>query len=616
MQLPKNLILISILYCFFLPVQNTTRAQQSFKIHSHNDYLNTVPFWTAFGSQAASIEVDLFLRNDSLLVAHEVETIHPARTFQSLYLENIRKSVQLELEHKPYLLLVDLKTEAEPTLNRLMEICEGYLDILYSPSNQNGIKLVISGKRPYSDRYKNYPAYLFFDHQELTDLALLDVDKVEMISLPFDKFSVWNGKGRIVEEERQALKAVIDAVHQIGKPIRFWATPDSKTAWKALHELGVDYINTDHPSEANKYLGNLADRLVIGQLKSDIYEPHFMYDGKQAKVDKVILLIGDGTGLAQLNAGMVGNGNQLNILNLKNIGLVKTQALDDFTTDSAAGGTAIATGKKTHNRGIGQNDTVPYNNITAALSALSFYNGLVSSDNITGATPAAFFAHQKDRDNINGIGLDLSLSAINVFIAGGRNDFLRYQNGAYDSLVSNGFEIISTLADIQNSEYLKVGYFASHHGLPSVLKGREGYLAQATFQALEFLRKKEGPFFLMVEGAQIDTGGHQNDAKKVVEEVIDFDQAVGVALEFADKNPGTLVLITADHETGGLTLPQGDVSKNLVELEFSTEDHTGIMVPIFAYGPHADSFKGVYENTEIYGKIMEIILKYHLKTDR
>jgi alkaline phosphatase len=114
----------------------------------------------------------------------------------------------------------------------------------------------------------------------------------------------------------------------------------------------------------------------------------------------------------------------------------------------------------------------------------------------------------------------------------------------------------------------------------------------------------------MVEGAYIDSGGHQNQVSTVIEEGMDFDEAIEEALKFADKDGQTLVIITADHETGGTTLPQGSLEKGQVELEFSTEDHTAIMVPIFAYGPHADAFRGVYENTEVFEKIVEIIEKY------
>ncbi|MCH7401161.1 alkaline phosphatase [Belliella kenyensis] len=608
----KNTLYKAFCCLAFLFVFASSYAQR-IAIHSHNDYHQAVPFWTAFANKAASIEVDLILRNDTLYVAHEQESISFQHTFGKLYLDRVKQAKELSPEHEQFVLLVDIKSKAEETLEHIIKASQEYVDILYSEQNPSGIKLVISGNRPSSVKYSTYPEYIFFDHQSIKDLKEIALEKVEMVSLSFENYSVWNGKGRIIEEELEGLKAVIKQVHDVGKPIRFWATPDSKSSWKALHELGVDFINTDQPYEAQKYLSTLKNRLVIAEGRSEIYTPSFENDGLHDRVDRIILLIGDGTGLAQLHAGMVANGNELNIMNLKHMGLIKTQALDDFTTDSAAGGTALATGKKANNRAIGQYNQFPKSNLTTALARMNFSNGIISTDNVTGATPAAFYAFQKERDNINGIGLDLSRSEIDLFIAGGKNDFLRYGNGALDSLLKSGFQLASSIHDISNSKESRLGYFASNHGLPSVLKGRKGFLAQATKQALTYLNSKEQPFFLMIEGAQIDTGGHQNDAQKVVEELIDFDQAVAEALKFADKYPGTLVIITADHETGGLTLPQGNIDQRQIELEFSTEDHTGVMVPIFAYGPHADLFMGVYENTEVYHKIMQVIKMYHQK---
>lgn len=114
----------------------------------------------------------------------------------------------------------------------------------------------------------------------------------------------------------------------------------------------------------------------------------------------------------------------------------------------------------------------------------------------------------------------------------------------------------------------------------------------------------------MVEGAFIDSGGHINDSQTVIEEGIDFDQAIAEALKFADQNGKTLVIITADHETGGVTLPQGNIKEQKVELEFTTEDHTAIMVPIFAYGPMSNNFRGVYENSEVFQKIKEVLAQH------
>lgn len=118
-------------------------------------------------------------------------------------------------------------------------------------------------------------------------------------------------------------------------------------------------------------------------------------------------------------------------------------------------------------------------------------------------------------------------------------------------------------------------------------------------------------FFIMEEGAQIDLGGHNNSVPYLTSEMLDFDKAIGEALQFADTNGETLVIVTADHETGGLSLLDGNIEKGYVDGAFSTGDHSGIMVPVFAYGPHSMDFRGVYENTAIFEKIMRVIKLYH-----
>jgi alkaline phosphatase len=153
----------------------------------------------------------------------------------------------------------------------------------------------------------------------------------------------------------------------------------------------------------------------------------------------------------------------------------------------------------------------------------------------------------------------------------------------------------------------RIGYFLSDKNVPSVLEKRGNLLAEATHNGLKFLEQKKKSFFLMVEAAQIDSYGHQNDISGIISEGIDFDKAITEAIKFADKNGKTLVLITADHETSGLSLPQGDIKNKMIEGEFTTYDHTGVMVPIFAYGPQSGLFSGVYENNEIFHKIKKVL---------
>jgi len=235
----------------------STNAQDapSVKLHSHNDYLRNVPFWEAFAVNAASIEVDVILQGDQLMVAHEVETIRPERTFTSLYLEPIQHAKSLKLiEDFNFILLVDFKTAAYATMQALLEDLKPFEHLLYSANNPTGLRLVISGNRPKPSDYVNYPEYLFFDYQSKTLDSSLPWQKIAMVSLSFRQFSDWNGKGSMVEEEKKDLEDFILHVHSFDRPVRFWAAPDTKSAWKAFFDMGVDYINTDKPYEANSYL--------------------------------------------------------------------------------------------------------------------------------------------------------------------------------------------------------------------------------------------------------------------------------------------------------------------------------------------------------------------------
>lgn len=603
------LLLSSIVFALFAVGQELP----VYKLHSHNDYLRTVPFWDAFGAGCASIEVDVILRNGGLMAAHEAENILPERTLKSLYFEPIQKAKSLGMiDAFDFHLLIDCKTEAYATLAQIVKDASEFEDLLFSNHNPTGLKLIISGKRPKPEDYKNYPPYVFFDYQNKVLTSDLPWEKIGMVSLSFSQFSVWNGKGRIVQSEKDSLVTFISKVHSFDKPVRFWASPDSKSAWKSFADLGIDYINTDLPFEANQYLKNLGNNIFVGTEIQEIYEPRFNHDGVENKIDRVILMIGDGNGLAQISAGMFANGNQLNLTQLKNIGLVKTQAADDFTTDSAAGATAYATGQKTNNRALGTStDGKALQNITELLYSYDFKTGIITTDNLTGATPASFYAHHSERDDIDKIAQFLPVSKLDLFIGGGKRDFTQFGTDRLKELEENGFTLMKSMGEISGSSADKVGYFASNSGMPTMAKGRKDYLINSCQNALSFLESKKSPFFLMVEAAMIDSGGHANNSNTVITELLDFDRAVGWMIQYVDKNPNTLLIITADHETAGLSLPQGKISENEVELAFHSDDHTGIMVPIFAYGAHSAEFRGVYENTEVFHKIMCLIIKYH-----
>jgi alkaline phosphatase len=602
MKLFKNLL---ILVCVLGSFGGYAQNKAAFAVHSHNDYLQPVPFWDAFSAGCASIEVDVILQEGGLMVAHERESIQAPRTFENLYLNPIQQGVDLGLiKEFNFHLLVDIKTEAYSTLDLLVKQTQPYAAILYSPENPTGLKLIISGGRPKAADYAKYPSWIFFDYQSRELTAELPWEKIGMVSLSFPRFSLWNGKGRMVESQRQQLQAFIDLVHSFDRPVRFWASPDGKTAWRAFHEMGIDYINTDRPAEANKYLRGLTKNVYANSNPQEVYTPGYAVDGKDVPVKQILLLIGDGNGLAQISSGIVANGGELTLTQLRTIGLVKTQAADDFTTDSASGATAMATGQKANNRALGLNasgDSIP--NLPYFLSQKGFKTGLVTNDELTGATPAAFFAHHPERDAAAAIAGYLPASALNLVIGGGGKHFKK------EKLSQAGFTLVSDMQEVGEVKELRVAHFASEGGIPSMEAGRGNFLSQAFLQASSYLGKGKSPFFLMLEAAKIDSGGHSNSPSTIVTELLDFDRVLEEAIRYADTHPGTLVLVTADHETGGVSIPQGDLERREVELAFHSDDHTGILVPLFAYGARSRAFAGVYDNTEIFHRLLKVIGK-------
>lgn len=327
---------------------------------------------------------------------------------------------------------------------------------------------------------------------------------------------------------------------------------------------------------------------------------------KNENAKNVIFMIGDGMGLAHIYAAMTVSPDPLNIERTTVTGLQKNYSSDNYITDSGASGTALATGSKTKNSSIGVDAS---GNRLKSILELAEENGLstglISTSALTHATPASFIAHQQNRNSYEQLALDFLKTDVDVLIGGGYNHFARRRDklNLIDSLRNNGYEIISNIDELKTNSSSKIAAFtaAEHH--PYRLKGRGDMLPVATSKAIEVLSRNKKGFFLMVEGSQIDWAAHANAADTLIDEVLDFDQAIGVALDFAEKDGNTLVIVTADHETGGVTITGGNINKRSVKLEFSSTDHTAVMLPVFATGPGSSSFAGIYDNTSFFGKI-------------
>jgi len=337
--------------------------------------------------------------------------------------------------------------------------------------------------------------------------------------------------------------------------------------------------------------------------------PTFTQQFKSKKPKNVIMMIGDGMGVSQIFAGLTANGGHLFLDNFKQIGFSKTQSSNNYITDSAAGGTALSSGQKTYNGAIGVNaDSIPIQTILEMAEEKGLATGLVSTSAITHATPASYIAHQKSRASYEQIAADFMKTDIDVFIGGGYKHFSQRadKRDLILELQQKGYQVLRDMNEIAKVKSGKLaGLISDEHN--DVAEKRKMSLPLSTETALNILSQNQKGFFIMVEGSQIDWGGHGNNTIYLVKEMLDFDQAIGKALEFAAKDGETLIIVTADHETGGLSLNGGDMKTGMVKGAYTTSEHTAVMVPVFSYGPGAENFTGIIENTEIAKRIMNLM---------
>lgn len=574
-------------------------------LHSHNDYEKPFPFWAAYNQGFGSIEADIYLRGGQLIISHDTIQVKLGRTLDSFYLKPLQDCIKKNdgfpyADHTRRLqLLVDLKTEAVPTLGALVEKLKDYPLITAS----TGVQVVITGNRPDPTAFAGYPSFVYFDGELYRDYPAEALTRIVMLSDDFKRYAKWNGKGSIIATERAALEKAIGKARSLHKKLRFWNAPDVINSWYTFMKLGTDFINTDHISEAAYFLQQLPNRSFMATEPYQLYKPQYKNDGTTVRIKNVILLIGDGTGLAQLFTGYTANRAALNIFNMRHTGLSKTSSYDSFITDSAPGSTAFSGGEKTNNRAVG----VDHNGhalvlLPDILAKRKMKTGIITSGDISDATPADFYAHNTERTNSVSILQNLLQSPVSLLMG----EPSPKTTPALTQQLAAQFTIVSALDSVGHDASKKWLVADKRAGL-SMLEGRGEWSQQAFDKSIHLLSQNKDGFLLVVEGAQVDIGGHDNQLPYVATEVMDFDKSVGKAMQFADSNGETLVIVTADHETGGLTLLDGDYRKGYVSGQFSTNDHTATPVPVFAYGPGAQLFSGVYENTQIFNKILQAL---------
>lgn len=326
----------------------------------------------------------------------------------------------------------------------------------------------------------------------------------------------------------------------------------------------------------------------------------------------IILLIGDGMGLGQISAGTFMNGNTSALEEFKVIGLHKPYASNKLITDSAAAATAFACGIKTYNGAISVDENKkPVPTILEEAESHGLATGLIATSSIVHATPACFIAHNEYRKNYEEIATDFLDTEVDFFIGGGLKHFYRRDSddrNLIKELEAKGYVMSDyfrdDLEDLSPNPDQNFGYLTSDEEPIPTAQGRD-YLPLAAEMSYSFLEKhSDKGFFLMIEGSQIDWGGHANNTNYIVTEFLEFNKVIQSAFDFAKADGNTLVIVTADHETGGFAIQQESQMDSIVGA-FTSDYHTGTMIPVFAYGPGEELFQGIYENIEIYSKMRE-----------
>lgn len=620
-------------------------AQPPVLIHSHNDYAQRVPFYQAYAQQVSSIEADVFLHDGQLLVGHDVEDLRADMTFEALYVEPIvtlfaRNGGRAFRDSDQTLqLMVELKSETDPTLRAVAALLGRWPEVFDPEVNPAAVRVAVTGRVPAPEAFDRYPRFLGFDGAWDADYTPEQLERIALISTNFRDFSQWNGKGAIIPAEKERLEQVIDRAHEQGKPVRFWNAPEGTTVYYTFYDMGIDYINTDKPEVCAAFFADFGNKnFRIGERRTassgvtgtkrldrttrdfrgfqndklqlsegiDTYRPTHRNDGGKGRIRNVIFLIGDGMGLSQITAAAYANCG-LTLMNFNYIGLQRNNALGAFTTDSAAGGSALATGERHANRHISmteEGEAVP--SLSDWFRGKGLPVGVVTLGNAVDATPTAFYGHSVERDNADELTRCLLDTPVDLLCGSGIRQFTERGDGI-DLIgeLSKNYRFVRSIDEINAAEGRVV--CIDERMDEAAEESNLGLLAEATRAAIDKLQERgDKGFFLMVEGAKIDYAGHSCCLPGSVIEMLSFDLAVAEALKFADENGQTLVVVTADHETGGLVLLDGDEQSGRIMGVYTTDDHTPAMLPVFAYGPGADRFCGTYLNTEIARRIREL----------
>ena len=369
---------------------------------------------------------------------------------------------------------------------------------------------------------------------------------------------------------------------------------------------------------------------------------------EKPQVKNVIYLIGDGMGFGAVSSLLLSEDSVTGFEQAPVIGLSETCSANNYVTDSPAGGTALACGIRTKNGYLGVDpEGKPLTSILRKAQAMGKRSGIVVNTVLTEATPAAFYAGVTSRSMSFDIAKQFTESGVDVAIGAGLEPFIKRPDSLdlTATLINKGYDVhldwktvlnttskkfvgILPMGDVHRRNEsgnttagaadgaevclaAKLAASSEENGDITRLSEPTVYLEKATDKALEVLSNdnRQG-FFLMIESAIIDGYGHNNDSEGMIEEMKEFDNTLRQLVAYVNQHPETLLVVTADHETGGTGVSYKSYevgSTTPVQLSFSTKGHTGTVVPVFAYGAGAEAFAGIMKNTDLPKKIEELM---------
>jgi alkaline phosphatase len=403
--------------------------------------------------------------------------------------------------------------------------------------------------------------------------------------------------------------------------------------YKVLESLGIAFLINSIPIPE----GSIADKdafLETLPAGKPLAQKELLPVNEKAK--NIILLIGDGMSLSQVSSYRLlkgGPNERIAVDTFPVSGIVLTHSQDAIVTDSASSATAFSTGKKTNNGALGLDpDNQVLENFTETIDKHGYVSSLISTSEITHATPAAYASHVDLRWKTDEISLQMMDSDVMTILGGGRHFFMTEEMGGKRSdevnlleEINSSHTILTKKTDMDSFDHTNqgkvVGLFADE-ALRDIETPENHSLEPTTSEMLNFALKRSDQFnqngckgfFVMVEGSQVDWAGHANNLDYLKREMADFDDVVKTALDFAKNNQDTLVIVTADHETGGLLIePATPTNYTSPEVKFSFNtgigygSHTGVPVPVYAYGPGSENFTGTLDNTDVYYAMVEAL---------